>query len=199
MSMSPIHAAVTLGETDGLVGSVARNPWVHGLDHLERRAPISRTIRRVTASIASCSQTRITAQPSASSAALVSASRAWLVAILRCHQSGFDLGFTPWSGHPCQKHPSTNTAILCRGNEISTVRRGRLGILACTRYRRPRACKARRRCISGAVAPLRARADMTRDHAGEDAPGCRPPTLNVLGSLSFMRRTRLGHSLAQPW
>ena len=38
-----------------------------------------------------------------------------------------------WTGQPCQKQPSTNTATFCRVNATSSVRRDRQAGRYCTR------------------------------------------------------------------
>jgi hypothetical protein len=54
-------------------------------------------------------------------------------------------------GHPCQKHPSTNTATLDRRNTMSMVRRVPGTTVSWSRYLNPIEYKCRRRSISGPV------------------------------------------------
>ena len=46
-----------------------------------------------------------------------------LPSILTRHHSAFSFGHVPCSGHPCQKHPSTKTAMRRRGKAMSERRR----------------------------------------------------------------------------
>lgn len=102
------------------------------------------------------SHTRMTRQPSCSASAVARRSRSSLRRILAAHSSalGPDHGvLRPCRGHPCQKHPSTNTAKRRPGRTKSGVhplaRRG------CRRNRAPAAWTARRRRSSGVVLSLR--------------------------------------------
>src|SRR5206468_2635537 len=56
---------------------------------------------------------------------------------------------------PCQKQPSTKTATLARVKTMSARARRPGSGRASTRYRRPRACAARRTSSSGRVSRLR--------------------------------------------
>ena len=100
----------------------------------------------------SCSQTRMTRQPAAIRSASVSRSRSTFRRSFACQYSAFALGRTPCSWQPCQKQPSTNTAIRWRENTTSARRRDRLGAGATsTRYLSPRRWSSRRSASSGAV------------------------------------------------
>lgn len=77
----------------------------------------------------SCSQTRMTLQPSADNFASVSASRVWLREIFHRHHSELRSGTVPCSGQPCQKQPSTWTTTFWRVKAMSTFRRGSPGTL----------------------------------------------------------------------
>ncbi len=115
-------------------------------------------------SMSSCSQTRSTVQPSDCKWESVSRSLSIFRSSLTDHQSPLFVGEGLCSGHPCQKHPSTNTATLARLNRMSARRRGIPGSGASTRYRRPRRWSSRRRSSSGCVSRVRCR-DMRRDVA----------------------------------
>jgi hypothetical protein len=85
-------------------------------------------------------------------------SRSWLRASFASQYRLFRRGLFPWSGHPCQKQPSTKTASLARVNTMS----GRIardfsdGFIGwSTRYRRPREKRAARRAFSGFVSRRR--------------------------------------------
>jgi hypothetical protein len=110
-------------------------------------------LMRAAAAIAgSCSQTRMTRQPAAIRSASVSRSRSTFRRSFARQYSAFALGRTPCSWQPCQKQPSTNTAIRWRENTTSARRRDRLGAGATsTRYLSPRRCSSRRSASSGAV------------------------------------------------
>ena len=54
----------------------------------------------------------------------VSASLRRFASIFCRQNSAFCFGQVACSGHPCQKHPSTKTAILKPGNATSATRRG---------------------------------------------------------------------------
>ena len=60
-----------------------------------------------------------------------------------------------WSGHPCQKHPSTKTAIRVLRSTRSAVRASSGWGRADTRNRIPRRCTAERTANSGFVSRLR--------------------------------------------
>lgn len=70
-----------------------------------------------------CSQIRITAHPAALNCTSVSWSRARVRAILARHQALLWVGHVQCAGHPCQKHPSTKTAIFSLRRTMSAVRR----------------------------------------------------------------------------
>src|SRR5438046_4056758 len=87
----------------------------HGLGRAflsSNAAPISFTQPSRSAS-SRCSQNRRTAQPSEMSVVLTLVSRALLRVIFSSQKARLATGgFPPQVGQPCQKHPSTNTAIL---------------------------------------------------------------------------------------
>ena len=70
-----------------------------------------------------CSHARRTCHPSCSRCAVVSASRWQFRRIFSLHHAWLLSGIFPCCGHPCQKHPSTNTASLRPGKAMSMVRR----------------------------------------------------------------------------
>ena len=81
-----------------------------------------RPIRSAASSGGSCSQTRMTVQPSSASRRSVSASRSlFRISFLR-HHSAFARGNVACSGHECQKHPSTKTTTFARGKTTSARR-----------------------------------------------------------------------------
>jgi hypothetical protein len=109
----------------------------------------------------SCSHTRTTDQPWRWRTSFVRWSRARFASSLVFHQPALLAGMVEWSGHMCQKQPSTYTATRARGNTTSAApRSSRIGRMP-TRYLRPRRWRARRRAISGAVS-LRAWRDIRR-------------------------------------
>ena len=115
----------------------------------------------------SCSHTRNTSHPSAPRDSSLRASLALFCPSLRAHHSALAFGDAPCISHPCQKHPSTKTAILARVNAMS----GRPGSsLRFTRNRSPRRCSSLRRDSSGFV-PARFSLDMNVATAGEEAGG----------------------------
>ena len=67
----------------------------------------------------SCSQIRITRHPLLRSVRVTSRSRALLVAIFFRQNAALPRGLMKCLGHPCQKHPSTNTASFRFGNTKS--------------------------------------------------------------------------------
>lgn len=99
----------------------------------------------------SCSQTRMTALPVASSRPVVSRSRSLLLAILAVQNSRRVFGTTKCSLQPCQKHPSTKTYSPTRVNTMSARRRRSNGSGTSTRNRSPAEWRARRNAISGPV------------------------------------------------
>jgi hypothetical protein len=76
----------------------------------------------------SCSHTRATAQPRLLSSLATARSLRLFRRIFGSQYSLLPSGIRQWRGHPCQKHPSTNTATRSRQNTKS----GRPG----TRWRR---------------------------------------------------------------
>lgn len=67
----------------------------------------------------SCSHTRTTFQPSLRRARPTSVSRSLLRVILARQNAALVFGHVACCGHPCQKHPSTNTANFSLGNTKS--------------------------------------------------------------------------------
>ena len=101
-----------------------------------------------------------------------------LAASLPAHQSAFAFGRVACTGQECQKSPITNTTSRARVNTTS----GRaVPIRWCTRKRSPRACRARRNAISGAV-PVRRCRLICRRTSSLLAPGL--PTATVAVSTS---------------
>src|SRR5580693_8680315 len=71
---------------------------------------VARTISSIRSAASfgdSCSQTRTTFHPAASSAAAEATSRCLLALILSAHHFTLDLVLRWWSGQPCQKQPCT--------------------------------------------------------------------------------------------
>lgn len=68
----------------------------------------------------SCSQMRMTVQPAASSILDWRRSRLRLLVIFTDQNLVFVFGFTPCTGHPCQKQPSTNMATRRLVKAMST-------------------------------------------------------------------------------
>lgn len=101
--------------------------------------------------MSSCSQTRMTCQFRLSSSRSVSMSRARFLCTLRSHQDPCVPGRLKWSGHPCQKHPSMNTATRTDRKTTSASRRSARSGFVWTRYRSPLAHSCRRSAISGRV------------------------------------------------
>jgi hypothetical protein len=81
----------------------------------------------------------------------VSRSRALFRAILAVHQSELDFDGRACSGQPCQKQPSTKTAIFRDLKRTSTSRRSSGIALTCFRKRSPFRASALRRRVSGSV------------------------------------------------
>lgn len=116
------------------------------------RASTSRTNRSTRSaanSASSCSQRRMTDHWRPLRCFDVSSSRATFADILAVHLSELRLGVTACVGQPCQKHPSTKTAIFHFGRAMSMVRRGLPGTGQWIRYLRPRAYRARLMASSG--------------------------------------------------
>jgi hypothetical protein len=125
-------------------------PLAYGLRPRPTVFPTMRFTRRASFSglfLMSCSQKRMTVHPSSRSPAATRSSRARFFPIFVFQNEAFVLGLTLCSGHPCQKHPSQNTATRDLGKAIS----GRPITPWCSRYRRPADQRARRRISSGLV------------------------------------------------
>jgi hypothetical protein len=67
----------------------------------------------------SCCQNRNVFQPRHRSCFVTRRSRSLLPTSLFCQNARFVFGMDPWSGQPCQKHPSTNIASLEAGKTKS--------------------------------------------------------------------------------
>ncbi len=94
-------------------------------------------------------------------------SRSLFALSLALHHSAFAFGATPWSGQPCQKHPSIWTAIRALVNTMSG-RPGRFPMF--TLKRSPRRCSSLRTAISGPVSTVFCR-DMKVDTRRLDGAG----------------------------
>lgn len=130
----------------------------------------------------SLSHIRRTVQPDSLSRLLTSVSRSRFRAILAIHQSALVGNWSRGSASPrtrqalpCQKSPSTKTAILSPCQAMSGVPGTCLGW---SRYRSPRPCSADRRAISGRVFLFRTAAIIRVVTAGS-----RRPRLFALGLL----------------
>lgn len=99
--------------------------------------------------VISHSHTTIGRQPSLSISSITRSSLALFRSNFARQNSKLDFGMLamlhPW---PCQKHPCTKSATLCRGNTMSGLP-GRP--VPPRRYLRPRACRDPRRITSGFV------------------------------------------------
>jgi hypothetical protein len=84
---------------------------------------IARRIRRTSCRsflrASSCCQTRRTFHPLSRSVLVTKRSRALFAASFFSQNLRFVAGTVPCFGHPCQKHPSTNTASRAPGNRKS--------------------------------------------------------------------------------
>ncbi len=135
------------------------------------RSSLSTTVVSADAT-GSCSQTRMTVHPAADNAASTSRSRSTLRRSLGDQYHSFVVGSLPWSGHTCQKQPSTNTATRRAVNTMS----GRTGLRPATaigkslRNRYPSRCNELRSSTSGLVS-ARLIARMFRPRPGEEAVG----------------------------
>lgn len=116
-----------------------------------RRPRTSSAIDCAAATGGSCSHTRTGSHPAARNLSSVSRSRRRLPSIFSFQNAAFALGQVAWMGHPCQKHPSTYTAIRRRENTTSARRRRPGRGLWSTRYRRPCRWSSLRSASSGAV------------------------------------------------
>ena len=97
----------------------------------------ARAILRAARLRSSCSQTRMTCQPHATSLRLAFTSRALFATSLLFHHFRFALGQVPCMGQQCQKHPSTKTAIFGLINAMSAVTLNDEIILLCILNLRP--------------------------------------------------------------
>lgn len=114
------------------------------------RALTARQIDEATRAGLACSQYRNTCQPRARKSASVSRSRRTLPSIFSRHQLALVRGQVMCFGHPCQKHPSMNTATRARMKAMSALRRVP-GTGQSTRYRSPLWWTAERTISSQAV------------------------------------------------
>ena len=116
------------------------------------RRPRTRAEILAAASVeSSCSHTLTTSQPASDNCLSVSRSRETLPSSFRAHQSLFVFGREPWSGHLCQKQPSTNTATRPLGRTMSTRLRALGPRGRSIRKRSPILWSALRRASSGRV------------------------------------------------
>lgn len=122
--------------------------------------------------MSACSQNRRTDQPWLRRWSSVSRSRSMLRASFADHHAALLAGCVAWSGQPCQKQPSTKTAIRARVKTTSARRRGMPGTGRSTRKRSPRRCSSLRSRSSGTVSRRRCR-DIRPDVAGDE--GSRSP------------------------
>jgi hypothetical protein len=104
----------------------------------------------------SCSHTRMGIQPPSVSAWSSAWSRARFRSNLAFQKSTLVRGIVAWTGHRCQKHPSTNTATRDGPKTISgRTQRPEVSMRLSFRKRRPRACNADRNRRSGPVSVRR--------------------------------------------
>lgn len=99
------------------------------------------------AGLSSCCQIRRTRQPLLRRVLSTKRSRALFRSSLRSQNTLFEEGLFPWTGQLCQKQPSTNKAIRCRGNTKSgapnTFARRRHPVIECLRKCRIKAISVR--------------------------------------------------------
>ena len=109
-----------------------------------------RSVKSLVCLDSSHSQTTITFQPNASSAATSCASLSLLRRIFSCQNSTFDRGILNLShpGCPCQKHPFMNITVLYL---LSTMSGHPGSFLECNEYLNPSECSHLRTTISGRV------------------------------------------------
>lgn len=118
------------------------------------RLGADRTLRAASSASAltSHSHTRTTVQSRSSASAVDLSSRSRLRRILSAQRSAFGPVqgvWRPWTGQPCQKHPSTNTAMRRPGRTKSGVQP--FARRRWSRNRPPSACTAFRSTSSGDV------------------------------------------------
>ncbi len=109
-----------------------------------------RSVKSLVCLDSSHSQTTITFQPNASSAATSCASLSLLRRIFSCQNSTFDRGILNLShpGCPCQKHPFMNITVWYL---LSTMSGHPGSFLECNEYLNPSECSHLRTTISGRV------------------------------------------------
>lgn len=127
----------------------------------------------------SCSHTRITVHPSSANVWLTAASRAAFRPIFTDQYSAFVLGMMKCSGQPCQKQPSTNTAIFALVNTKSARDLTPLIGELSTRNRSPRECRIERNDSSGFVS-RRLFARIVRRACSDDAQDSRRRSPTIL-------------------
>jgi hypothetical protein len=112
-------------QVDPMVSARRRTSQRHRACPLRARSTafITRFVAAVIDLESSCSQTRITVQPSRRYDRVTRKSRRRLFSIFRRQNSTFDLGMRPWRGHPCQKHESTKTTTFADRKTTSGVPR----------------------------------------------------------------------------
>lgn len=116
--------------------------------YLRALARTSSSIRPAAVTRSSCSQTRTTVQPASRNRLSVSQSLATFASILARHHAALFLGLVPWTGHPCQKQPSTKTATRGVGKLMSIVLREPSSTRVWMRKRKPRAWSMDRKASS---------------------------------------------------
>jgi hypothetical protein len=148
--------------------------------------PVAASTRRAAASgfsTISHSHRRTTVQPCSPASAVARTSLACVAENFACHIAAFGpAGFRcgQCRGHPCQKSPSTNTAIRRRGRTRSGLQP--FAIRRCKRKRAPSRCRAFRNRISGFVSfdlrplscPLRAVLTQPTSPTADILPRARP-------------------------
>lgn len=160
--ISSTHGSTTSGgrlNTSGTRGSSRQRPAVQprGGRYPSKSCSTGHSFRTnvsiavATVAGSSCSHTRRTRHPWATSSVVVCSSRSTFAASFAAHQAELFLAGMACSGQRCQKQPSTKTATRRFGNAMSMVRRGLPGTLIPTRNLRPLLCSSLRRISSGTV------------------------------------------------
>lgn len=136
--------------------------------------PTVRTIRDTTRGMfcRSCSQTRMTCQPSRRRAPRWRRSLALLSSIFSLHHPELVWGTLKWYGQPCQKQPSMKMHARREANTTSAVQRRSGTGLTDLRKRSPARCRALRKATSSALSGAQL-ACITRRTLGEEAAGAR--------------------------
>ena len=159
---------------ESVTESIATEAWQlprfsGSLPTYRARGLTARATRLAARTGSSCSHTRTTRHPAARRRRVVSASRLRFASILARHHSRFTFGHVACFEHPCQKHPSTNTASRARA-KVRSARRRVPGTPWSTRKRRPRLCRTDRSASSQGVS-RRSVAFIRRRTAADDASG----------------------------